>query len=97
MRDCGTIKSLYDMANEKGQILLLMTAHVDDVISVCVPDYEHILDKFSQTSMERKQNMAYSDSVDEKIFKIKIFLYMFFGETIPKSFYRLVSPELDDP
>ena len=46
MRECKTMNSLYYVANDKGQIVLLIAAHVDDVVKVCVPEYEHILDKF---------------------------------------------------
>ena len=46
MRACKTMKSSYYVANDKGQIVLLMAAHVDDAISVRIPEYKHILDTF---------------------------------------------------
>ena len=51
MHECRTMKSLYYVANDKGQIVLLMAANVDDVISVFVPEHEYVLHKFSHKLM----------------------------------------------
>ena len=45
MKECKTMKSLYSVANHEGRLVPSMAAHIDGVISVCDPAFEHILDK----------------------------------------------------
>ena len=55
MRDCKTMKTLIDVPNDNGHIVLLMAAHVGDVISVCVPEYERILEVLSNFDVKKSE------------------------------------------
>ena len=94
MRECKAMKSLYYVANDKEEIVFLMSAHVDNVISVCVPEYEHILDKFLSNIEVRKTE----EGLWARIFsRYRFFCICYLQRQYRKILCRLISPEQDDP
>eukprot|EP00973_Karenia_brevis_P061705 8581757-Karenia_brevis.AAC.1 len=58
MTESRTMKGLHYVSNEEGRCVLFMAAHVDDVISVCEPAYQHILGVFSRKMISQRMSLA---------------------------------------